>query len=86
MLGEVNNPASNLILNLFFVRLPVMATDSLLTERNEKTKCGGMAKKTVYLELKGKGSILDLTEGAQSCKRNKKKLSQFSQMNNSDSF
>lgn len=52
-----------------------MATDSLLTERGEKTKCGGTEKKADCLGMKGDGSMLDLTEGDCSCER--KKSSQF---------
>lgn len=61
MLSEGHHPAT--YLTLFLVRLPVMATDSLLTGSAEKTKCGGMEKKADCLGMKGEGSMLDLTEG-----------------------
>lgn len=60
-----------------------MATDSLLTERSEKTKCRGVEKKADCLGMKGEGSMLDLTEGDCSCERKKFSLS-FSQGNNSN--
>ena len=53
-----------------------MATDSLLTERSEKTESGGTEKKADCSGMKGEGSMLDLTEGDCSCER-KKKFSQF---------
>lgn len=53
VLSEVNNPATNLIENLFFVCLPVMETDSLLNERGEKMKCRGTEKKADCLGIKG---------------------------------
>lgn len=69
MLSEGYNPATNLIQNLFFVGLPVMATEGLLTERSEKTKCGGMEKRADCLGMKEEGSMLDLTEGDCICER-----------------
>lgn len=61
-----------------------MATDSLLTERGEKTKSGGTEKKAGCLGMKGEGSMLDLTEGDCSCERKKKFSLSFSQGSNSD--
>lgn len=61
-----------------------MATDSLLTERGEKTKCGGTEKKADCLGMKGEGSMLDLTGGDCSCERKKKFSLSFSQGNNSN--
>lgn len=61
-----------------------MATDSLLTERVKKIKCGGMEKKADCLGIKGQGSMLDLTEGDCSCERKTKFPLSFSQGNKSN--
>lgn len=58
-----------------------MATDSLLTERGEKTKCGGMKKKADCVGMKGEGSMLDLTEEIVALREKRSCLS-FSQGNN----
>lgn len=55
-----------------------MATDSLLNERGEKMKCGGMEKKADCLGIKGERRMLDLTGGDCSCEGKKRSLQSFS--------